>query len=340
MIPENIKLHDIPFERSPLGRGNIKAYRELKKIIKENDYEIIHCNTPMGGIVTRLAARAAKSGARVIYTAHGFHFYKGAPMLNWLVYCPIEWLFSYMTDTLITINKEDFAFAKKHLHAKNIEYINGVGVDVGKIEAFVPDKEQKLKELGVSEGKKVILSVGELNGNKNHRTVLRAVASMKTDEVYLICGEGEKREALKSLASELGIADRLILPGFRTDVKEIYKCCDIFAFPSFREGLPVSLIEAMASGLPAVCSDIRGNNDLIEDGEGGYLVSPEDSDAFKNAIEKILNNESIYEDMSRRNIEKAREFGFDNVLKKLTAVYFGGEGAENGRENQYNSACV
>ena len=321
-IPFCDKRYGVVFQRSPLKIKNISAYRRLKNIIRDGNYDIIHCHTPVASMMTRIAARKArKKGTRVIYTAHGFHFYKGAPLLNWLIYFPVEWLCSFMTDVLITINKDDFAFAKKRLHAKNIYYVPGVGINLEKCREIDVDRSEKRKELGIPEGSTAVLSVGELNENKNHEAVLRAIAKLgRKDVVYVICGKGNKGEYLKELARQLNISEQLILAGYRRDVLEIYGCCDVFAFPSIREGLPVSLMEAMCNELPIMCSDIRGNRDLIDEGKGGELFDPKDLDSVFNALKKSLALKDK-EALVKYNLEKIKEFGLDSVKNKMSEIY-------------------
>ena len=316
-------IHTIDCARSPLNKCNIFAFKQLRKILNTGDYDIIHCHTPVAAMLTRLAARKArKKGTRVIYTAHGFHFFKGAPLKNWLIYFPVEWLCSFLTDTLITINQEDFDFAKKHLHAKKTEYIPGVGIDVEKFKNTVVDRDKKREELGIPKDSIAVLSVGELNDNKNHETVLKAIAKLdRKDIVYIICGVGDKKEYLNNLATEIGMSDRLILAGFRNDVAEIYKCCDIFAFPSKREGLPVSVMEAMASGLPCVASNIRGARDLITDGEHGFLCEKMDIDAFSEKIALFADDKALVQKFALASSEVLKDFDIKNVIDELTWIY-------------------
>ena len=193
-IPFCDTYYDIPFERLPWKAANIKAYRELKAIIDREHFDIIHCHTPVGAMIARLAARdARKRGTKVIYTAHGFHFFKGAPVKNWLMFYPAEWLLAPLTDVLVTINKEDYAFAKKKIHAKRIEYVPGVGVDTAKFHVGTVDRAEKRRELGLTEQDFLILTVAEMTKNKNHSTVLKALALLKNEPGYesmhyLICG--------------------------------------------------------------------------------------------------------------------------------------------------------
>ena len=318
VIPYCDTYFDIPFERNPLKLKNIKAYQSLKKIIDEGEYDIIHCHTPVGAMLTRLAARKArKRGTKVIYTAHGFHFYKGAPIINWLVYYPAEKWLSHFTDVLITINKEDYNRAKS-FKANNVYYVPGVGIDLKKFNTNYIDKNEKRKELGIPLDAKVILSVGEVNKNKNHKVGIEALAKLNDKNIYyVICGSGPLIESHKELAKSLGVDDRVIFAGYRTDVINFYKIADIFLFPSFREGLPVALMEAMACGLPVICSNIRGNIDLIVDGEGGYMYLSDDTDGFAKGIKNAMNNL----DMGRFNRAIIKAFDIREVMKKMKYIY-------------------
>lgn len=213
VIPYCDRYYDIPFERSPLKGGNIKAYFLLKRLIDRGNYDIVHCHTPVGGILTRFAARdARKKGLKVIYTAHGFHFYKGAPLLNWMLFYPVEWLCSWWTDVLITINKEDYRLAKRRLHAKKMEYVHGVGIDLDKFTAGKTDVEEKRKSLNLGKKDVMLLSVGELSKRKNHEAVIRAVAQLCIPQLkYFICGTGMLKEYLIALINELGMQKQVFL---------------------------------------------------------------------------------------------------------------------------------
>lgn len=310
IIPFCDRFHDLPFERSPIRKNNLQVYKDLKNIIDTEQYEIIHCHTPMGGAIGRLAARSArKKGTKVIYTAHGFHFFKGAPLVNWLAYYPAErWLAKY-TDVLITINTEDYEIAKK-FKVNRIEYVPGVGIDTDKFKNIEVNRTEKRESLGVSEDDFMIISVGELNKNKNHQVIIRAIAKLRNEKIkYVLCGQGPLETELRELAKELDVENQVKFLGFRKDVPDLMKVADLFAFPSYREGLSLSLMEAMASGLPVVCSEIRGNTDLIEDGKGGYLVEPSDVEGFAKYIKELIEDsrlKSEFGDFNHKKIEIGR----------------------------------
>ena len=328
VIPYCDTYYNIPFERNPLKPGNLKAYKELKHIIDEGEYDIIHCHTPVGAMLTRLAAKQArKKGTKVFYTAHGFHFYKGAPAINWILYYPVEKWLSRYTDVLITINKEDYERAKT-FKAGKVCYVPGVGIDLKKFNAGYVNKEQKRKEIGVSADDFVLLSVGELIPRKNHEVVIRALSVLKQlDKLnhieYVICGRGSYEADLRKLAEGLDVADHVHFLGYRNDISEICNCADLFVFMSHQEGLPVALMEAMACGLPAVCSNIRGNTDLIEDGVTGLLANNTPEEVAQ-SISKMKSDTALRNRVASAALQKIKQFDLSSVEDEMSKIYGGG----------------
>ena len=325
VIPYCDVYYDIKFERNPLNPKNLEAYRELKRILDEGEYDLVHCHTPVGGMLTRLAAGSArKKGSKIFYTAHGFHFYQGAPLLNWLVYYPLERWMARKTDVLITINQEDYQRAK-HFPAKQVVYIPGVGVD---LQRFAPDRAARLakrKELGLGEEEFALLSVGELIPRKNHALVLEALARLrqegKLEKIrYLICGRGKIEAELRQKAEALGVADRVAFLGYRKDVPQLCNACDLFVFMSLQEGLPVALMEAMACGLPVVCSRIRGNTDLVESGVNGEILdsTPE---ALAEAIQRLRLDPVRRERYAASAGRTVQAYDLQNVQEQMKKVY-------------------
>lgn len=297
------------FSRSAFSvKRHIDSYNSAIKLLNERKYRLVHTHTPIASAIIRLAAH--KTGTKVIYTAHGFHFYKGAPLKNWLVFYPIEkWLSKY-TDVLITINKEDYARATSKFRAKRTVYVPGVGVDT---EKFTPQKlgrERIRKELGLSDSQKMILSVGELNENKNHISVIKALKG--SDYVYVVVGKGELGERLHTTAQECNVD--LHLMGYRNDVADFYSAADLYVLPSIREGLNVSLMEAMASGLAVTCSNIRGNKDLVD----SPLFTPLDIDSIRSAIEEAFSQSEL---LGHKNLEKIKGFSSSEVKKMMSYIY-------------------
>ncbi len=280
---------DIDCERTPFAAGNLRAAGQIKRAVEENGYDVVHCHTPIAGFVARSACKGfRKSGLRVFYTAHGFHFYKGGPAKNRALFYPAEKISSKRTDTLITINSEDYEFAKEHFTACRVEYIPGVGIDTAHFRDLKPDVAAKRREFGIPEDAHLALSVGELNENKDHATVIDALARLRDNEIYyVIAGEGPERGALEEKISSLGLSGRVFLLGQRTDVDVLFKTADLFVHSSLREGLPVSLMEAKAAGLPCIVSDVRGCRDLF-DPAADIMCPPKDAAAFERAIAEAV----------------------------------------------------
>lgn len=319
-IPFCDTYYDVGFERSPFKIANIKAFFQLRKIIEQGEYDIIHCHTPVGAILSRLAAiKARKRGTKVFYTAHGFHFYKGAPLKNWLLYFPAEWLCAHFTDVLVTINKEDYALAQKHMKAKKVAYVPGVGIDLEKFADTIVDREKKRKELGIPSDSTLLLSVGELNKNKNHQVIIRAIARLKNPKIrYIIAGTGEEMENLMMLANNLGVGQHVSFLGYRTDIAELCYAADVFCFPSHREGLSVALMEAMARGLPCAVSRIRGNIDLINE-KGGAFFAHNNAQECASAISSLISADRLQ--MCQHNTKVIRGYSLETVLEIMRNLY-------------------
>ncbi len=317
------KVFPLSCSRSPFDRGNIKAIGEIKKLVKENGYDIVHCHTPIAAACTRLACRGLrKKGVKVFYTAHGFHFYQGAPKKNWMIYYPVEKICARFTDVLITINQEDYALAQKKLKAKKVVYVPGVGIDLDKFGKSTVDKAEKRKELGIPENDIVLISVGELNENKNHKTIIQAMAQLRNPNVhYLVAGKGNTSVMLSQLAEELRLADKVHLLGFRSDVAELYTASDIFCFPSKREGLGLASLEAMLYGLPLLTSNVHGINDYSENGVTGYKYSPCDEAGFAEGIMKLVSEPEICIRMGEHNRNAVKKYSIQNVMPIMQALY-------------------
>lgn len=317
----NVPFFQIDFSRDIIKvRDHFRAYKQTFKTITSNNYDLVHCHSPIGGIITRLACRKIrKNGTKVFYTAHGFHFYKGASPKQWLLYYPVEKICAHFTDVLITINKEDYALAQKKMKAKRVEYVPGVGIDTKRFADCNMDCAEKRREIGIPEKAKLLMSVGELNKNKNHEIVIKALARINKPNVYyIIAGKGDLDKHLQNMINEFGLTQRVKLLGYRSDVAELYKIADVFVFPSFREGLSVSLMEAMTSGLPCIVSRIRGNMDLINE-NGGALFDPHSVENCKNAIQMLLDKD--LQKIGEHNVYSIKFFDLDNVNEILGELY-------------------
>lgn len=320
----HINYYHIPVPREITDIDNLKkSFKLTKKLMNDNKYDLIHCHSPIGGIICRLANKKSNNYnfARMIYTAHGFHFFKGNNMIKNFIFKAIEKYSAKYTDILITINKEDFFAAKQFTLKKygEVLYIPGVGVDLEYVQSIEGNRNELLKQLNLDGDVKLLLSVGELSKRKNQKSVIKVLPHLNEKYHYVICGIGNELNNFKDLAKELNIESRIHMLGYRTDIIKIMKSCDIFLFPSLQEGLPVALMEAMACGLPCIASEIRGNIDLIQK-DGGFLIS---IDSFSQELIKILNENLINENMGDYNLKTIKSFGLDSIQKSMKAIYIG-----------------
>lgn len=320
----NVEFYPAHFSsNSPLSKETLTAYKEIKQIIRDNEYEMIHVHTPIAGVVTKLAARKIrKKGCKVVYTTHGFFFHKGSSKKSWMIYYNVEKLFSRLTDMIITINKEDYNAAKT-MKCDSVRYINGVGVNTQRILDAQVNRSEYRKELGIDDDEVMVVSIGELSDRKNHQVIVQALAKIGDPKyVYVICGNDMNAAGtsskLKEMAKENNVNLKLL--GLRNDVPQICKCADIGAFPSNREGLGLAGIELMTAGVPLVASNVQGILDYMEDGKTGYLYNPYDADGFAQGIKK-LTDQALRESMRENCVNKAKEFDKAISVKQMREIY-------------------
>lgn len=317
---EEIIIHHIDFVRSPFDLKNIHVYKQLHDLLKNNKFEAVHVHTPMGSVHGRIVAKCNKV-KNVIYTAHGFHFYQGAPFLNWCIYYPMEYLLSYITDTLITINEEDFNLSKKRLKATNNTKIPGPGINVQEFSKNGLPNTNLRSSFQIPAEAFVLVTVGELNKNKNQKTIISALAQCENENIYyLLCGKGDEEEELKRLVEEYKLGQRVRFLGYRQDVKEILSISNCYIMASIREGLGVAAIEAMAMGLPIITSNGRGPREYNDDGVTGYMLDHYDIHGYKRAIETLCSNPVLLNSMSNACISKSKLFEksiTNNIMKHI-----------------------
>lgn len=322
------QIFDVPFRRTPFSPGNIAACRQLGRIIRDGGYDVIHCNTPVGGVLTRLAARdAQKHGTKVFYTAHGFHFYRGAPLKNWLIWYPVEKLMCRYTDKLITINQEDYQLARERFPVE-VCHIHGVGVSTARYHLHSEEeKEMFRRNESLSARDFVVLCTGELNKNKDQKTLIDAALICKNEipELkILLAGNGPMRDELQALITAGHAEDFIHLLGYRTDLERVVPAADVIVSCSHREGLPINIVEAMLCGKPVIAAENRGHRELVSDGETGYLIPVGDSAAL---AEKLV---ALYEDAAREKLgqagyDKAQLYTETYVHRELADIYEYGE---------------
>jgi len=317
------KVFEIPFERSPFKPQNIRAYKELKKVIDEGNYDIIHCHTPMGAVITRLAAKSArKKGSKVIYTAHGFHFYKGAPKKNWLMFYPVEKLLSKHTDLLITINQEDYDLAvRKKFKMGKIVKINGVGVDLSKFSISTPEQQKILrKECGFGADNFIMLYAADLSERKNQPMIFKAIARIKNElpnVIALLPGQPILRDKYEKQCDDLGIADRVQFMGYRRDIDKLLVISDCVISSSRQEGLPINLIEAAASGKYIISTDVRGSADVVRQSGYGALVKLNDDAAMAEEIKKAC----IKGVPTRQQVDEIKVYDEKSIVETVMGIY-------------------
>ena len=330
--PEEVKCegYDIEFYdqhtyRSILAiKDNWTAYKNLCHFLEAHpETEVIHCNTPIGGFMGRVCGH--KYGVKkIIYTAHGFHFFKGAPLFNRTVLKWVERFLARWTDVLITMNDEDYHTAKRFKLRKNgrVYKVHGVGVYTQQYEGCVIDRIAIRRQLGLPDDAVMCLAMGDVVARKNFKTAIEAVALCGNPKVhYIICGKGDQISMLQQHAKKLKIANQVHFLGFRTDIKELSLASDFFLFATLQEGLPRSTMEAMCAGLPCIVSDVRGNNDLIDEGKGGFLANPYNSKDFADAISRLTSDKELSFSMGEYNKAKIKEFDIDVVRKEILDIY-------------------
>lgn len=324
---QDVKVYHVDMSRQPFSAANLDAAREVSRIFKAEEYDLIHCHSPIGGALARLGALPLrKQGTKIIYTAHGFHFFKGAPLKNWLIFYPLEKTLSRYTDCLITINEDDYGMAQsKKFKAGKIQLVNGIGVDM---EKFYPptdlEKKQLREQYGYTEDDFILIYVGELNHNKHQDLLINAMAEFtKTDPQakLLLIGKGDYRDQYAAQIQELGLDGHIELLGYRTDVPDLMKLADVAVSASRREGLPVNVMEGMATGLPMVVTDCRGNRDLVKDSQNGFVVGIENPHDFAVKLELLYQSADLRKQFSETGLRMIQKYSQENIMQKMDAIY-------------------
>lgn len=313
---------DIPFSRSPLNRQNITSYQMLKSLFSTEQFDLVHVHTPVAALLTRMAFRKTKNG-KIIYTAHGFHFFSGAPKQNWIIYYTVEKLAAKWTDHLITINEEDFNSAQKLLPKNKISYVHGVGVEFTSV-LVTEDEKRALKEtLELAKDSVVISYIAELNYNKNHQFLLRNWRQLKQQNPkieLLIIGAGENEKELKRFVNLEKLKGVHFL-GFRKDVSKLLQITDIVSLLSYREGLPKSIMEAMVASIPCVVTNTRGLRDLIKSNENGFVINHEENEALVRAFTALAQSEDLRKQMGQAAKQLVEPYLLEKVLIEYVEVY-------------------
>ena len=315
-----VKIFEVPFSRNPLGIGNIKAFIKLEELQRINDYDIVHVHTPIAAIYGRLLKLNFPS-LRIIYTAHGYHFLKGASKLGWILYYPIEKIMAKFTDVTININKEDYEITKEKLKPKKCYLLNGVGLDLDKYKKLSSKEiQEKRKEFGLKDKDFVVLMIAEINKNKNHIQLINAMDILKDKypNIKVLCiGDGTLKESLEKQIILRNLQNNIFMLGYRLDVNKLINISDIGILLSRREGLPRNIMEFMACGRKVIATDIRGCRDLICDETIGTLVNVDDYESTAKAIEKYY----ILNDKSFEVSKEIRKYDIESINSELLKIY-------------------
>ena len=322
---DTIKLHQVDFQRNPFSKENIKAYKQIKKILHQEKFDLIHCQSPVGGVLTRLAYKNLKNKkGKIIYTAHGFHFYKGASIINWLLFYPIEKYLSKYTDILITINKEDYHLAKKKFKkCKKIKYIPGIGIDTKKFDFIMTEKEKNelRQSLGLKANDFIMIYPARLDKNKNQGfliDVMEKITKRNKNIKLLLPGIDDLNGYYQNIVKDKNLENNIIFLGYRNDIPKLLKISNIAVSSSKREGLPINILEAMCCGLPVVALNCRGMKDLIKNGKNGYIVNSE-QECIDNVL--LIYQNDIHDSLNKTNNQVFVDYSMSNINKKMKQFF-------------------
>ena len=325
-IPYVDQFFFLPFPCTPFDHINFTTYKKLKSIIEINNYDLVHCHTPIPSVITRLASvKARKTGTKVLYTAHGFHFYKGCSLKYWLTYYPVEWILSSITDGIITINKEDYSYINRKMWHKDSYYIKGIGIDSTKFSTlhFLKRNETR-KTLGYEQKDFILLYVAEFIFRKNHQFIIDALPELANKIPHLkiiFAGKGILLEKMKTHALKLGVENAIDFLGFINNVEQYAAIADIGISSSRQEGLGLGLAEEMLCSVPIIASIDKGHKEMIDDGINGYFFAQGDKKRFIASIVKLYDNPELRKQMGKHAFEKAQEFKIENSLNSMTDIY-------------------
>lgn len=325
LIREGVIIHRIDIKKKPHRIiSNTKATRQIKEIINKYNIDVIHCNNPLGGVCGRVAAVSSRIKPLVIYTAHGFHFYKGASFINWLSIYPIEVILARFTNVLLTINNEDYRRAMKLDIRKDgfVAKVNGMGVDSKRFKPMPEIREEVRGELNIPNDAFHIVTAAELNDNKNQKVVIEALANCPYKNIYYsMCGIGENRNRLEELINKLGIEDRVKILGYRTDMERVLQSADVFAFPSIREGLGIAGVEALMCDVPVIALDNRGTREYVRHMTNGLVCKNNSVDSFLNAIMCLYENPKFLNKLSANGRQSVKRFSKTSVNNRFKKIY-------------------
>ena len=320
--------YNVAITRNPISMKNVLAYMTIKKIVNNNNYTIIHCHTPVGGVLGRLCSvKARKKGSFVIYTAHGFHFYNGSSFFSWLVYYNIEKRLSQYSDCIVTINEEDYSLAKKRFYTDNIQKIDGVGVNLQRFKPIsIEGKALLRKHYGFKDEEFILVYVGQFTHDKNHIFLINQIplllSKMESLKILFVGGGNPSFcEKYKKIIKDKNLDGVVSFMGYRSDIENLYALSDVTVSVSIREGFGLNLPEGMACGLPVVCSKVRGHIDIVEHSVNGFLFSVDNANEMNQYIYNLYKDEGLRSSISKQNIIDVEKFSVVNSVNAMSKIY-------------------
>ncbi len=308
-VPAGNHIYNMSWKRSPFTLQTFRGIGELKKLIAKNNYDIIYCHTPVGGLVARIASRTArKKGTKVVYCAHGLFYFKDAPLANWLMY-PLDRLMAKMTDMFITINPEDYERVKKDFNPNMlVKMIHGIGANFDRLNIDNPENVKKVyrTDMGIPQDAEVLIYVAEILKNKNQQMLIRALKELHNigRKMYLLLpGPDHSKGEFHRLAAELGLKDYVKFLGWRNDIGQLMAASDMCVASSIREGFGINLVEAQYCHLPVVAVANRGHKTIIRDGENGLLVPVNDYKGMADKVLEVMDNKELYDRLANINVD-------------------------------------
>ena len=326
LLPYSDKVWTIPFERTPFNIKNIGAYKKLKKIIDENNYSLIHCHTPTASVVTRLAAiKARKKGTNVLYSVHGFHFYKGAPLKYWLFFFPIEWILSMTADAIITSNAEDYNnLISRKFPVKDKYKTNGLGINSERLTLNQYNYETIRKELGYTSEDILLLYIAEFNPGKRHEFIINALPKLLKESPnikVLFAGGGMLLDAMKDKARELKVDENITFLGFKPNIGKYIKIANLGISASNREGFGIGVAEILTNGIPVVVTEIRGHTEFVFHNENGYLFEVDNEKQFIDSVTTLVRNKELRKEMGEKGGELIKKYRVENTINEMKNIY-------------------
>jgi len=325
-IPECDHQYKLSYSRATFNPNTLKGFLETKRIAEKGNYDMIYCHTAVGGTAGRIAGlKLRRNGTKVVYCGHGYEFYKGCRLINWLTFYPNEWLWGKFTDAILCINQEDYDITKKSLRPKRTYLINGIGFNEKRFD--VEDKNSVRNkyrmEFSIPDNATVLIYLAELTDNKNQKLLLdmqKEILKTRNDVYLVLAGFDHLGGAYEKYASELGISSNVRFLGWREDVGSLYAMSDICVASSIMEGLGLNIVEAMYCGLPVVASQNRGHATIIRDGENGFLIPLGDSKRFADRVLQLITDKDLKERFVKEGYDTQEKYQSENVLQQLKNI--------------------